>query len=210
MPRVKKYAERHEFIRFEYGIHKRRTTLPTATGERSHVDQHPLLFPTVLRHVAPYDEGRSQRHNLQIRVPVDDRHTQVFRVNFVPSKTESAPPEVPVSWRFTALKNGPREYKMNMVPAQDSMAWETQGAITDRTEERLGAGDEGIIMLRKLLREQIEIVRRGGEPMGLVRDPEKNRMIELEVVNDRIGLHEPYSESGCAGSTFKVQGSMAG
>jgi 5,5'-dehydrodivanillate O-demethylase oxygenase subunit len=210
MPRVKKYAEQHEFIRFEYGIHKRRTTSPLATGETAHVDQHPLLFPTVLRHVASWEDGRRQRHNLQIRVPVDDRHTQVFRVNFVPSETESAPPETRVPWRFTALKHGPREYKMNMVPAQDSMAWETQGAITDRTEERLGAGDEGIIMLRKLLREQIEIVRRGGEPMGLVRDAEKNRMIELEVINDRIGLHEPYSERDCSDSTFKVQGSMAG
>jgi 5,5'-dehydrodivanillate O-demethylase len=86
---------------------------------------------------------------------------------------------------------------MNMVSGQDSMAWETQGALTDRTQERLGAGDEGIIMLRKLLREQIEIVRQGGEPMGLVRDPEKNRIIELDVVNDRIGLHAPYTELDC-------------
>jgi 5,5'-dehydrodivanillate O-demethylase len=82
-PRVKKYAERHEFIRFEYGIKKRRTTLPYATGEGSQVDEHPLLFPTILRHVAPADDGKAHRHNLQIRVPVDDHHTQVFRVNFV-------------------------------------------------------------------------------------------------------------------------------
>jgi 5,5'-dehydrodivanillate O-demethylase len=102
-----------------------------------------------------------------------------------------------VPWRFTALKTGPRQYKMNMVSAQDSMAWETQGGLTDRTQERLGAGDEGIVMLRKLLREQIEIVRQGGEPMGLIRDPEKNRIIELDVVNDRIGLHAPRTELGC-------------
>ena len=197
MPRVKKYAEQHEFIRFEYGIKKRRTTLPLATGEGAMVDQHPLLFPTVLRHVAPYEEGAAQRHNLQIRVPMDDFHTQVFRVNFVPADGETSPPDRPVPWRFTALKTGPRAYKMNMVSAQDSMAWETQGALTDRTQERLGAGDEGIIMLRKLLREQIEIVRQGGEPMGLVRDPEKNRIIELDVINDRIGLHAPRTELDC-------------
>jgi len=197
MPRVKKYAERHEFIRFEFGIKKRRTTLPLASGEGAMVDQHPLLFPTVLRHVAPYEEGAAQRHNLQIRVPVDDWQTQVFRVNFVPADGEISPPDRPVPWRFTALKTGPRAYKMNMVSAQDSMAWETQGALTDRTQERLGAGDEGIIMLRKLLREQIEIVRQGGEPMGLVRDPEKNRIIEFDVVNDRIGLHAPRTELDC-------------
>jgi 5,5'-dehydrodivanillate O-demethylase len=121
----------------------------------------------------------------------------VFRVNFVPADGEISPPDRPVPWRFTPLKTGPRQYKMNMVSAQDSMAWETQGALTDRTQERLGAGDEGIIMLRKLLREQIEIVRQGGEPMGLVRDPEKNRIIEFDVVNDRIGLHAPRTELDC-------------
>ena len=114
-------------------------------------------------------------------------------------------------WRFTALKTGPRQYKMNMVPAQDSMAWETQGPLTDRTQERLGAGDEGIILFRKLLREQIEVVQRGGEPLGLVRDPEKNRVIEVDVINDRIGLHAPRTEaarrSDGAGSGFQAQGS---
>ena len=44
-PRVKKYSERHEFIRFEYGIKKRRTTLALATGSKPEVDEHPLLFP---------------------------------------------------------------------------------------------------------------------------------------------------------------------
>jgi 5,5'-dehydrodivanillate O-demethylase len=140
---------------------------------------------------------------------VDDHHTQVFRVNFVPSDDERSLPEAPVPWRYTALKTGPREYKMNMVSAQDSMAWETQGTLTDRTEERLGVGDEGIIMLRKLLREQIEIVRQGAEPMGLLRDPEKNRIIELEVVNDRIGLHVPRTEDDRVGSKFNVVGSCS-
>ncbi|MDH3443176.1 MAG: Rieske 2Fe-2S domain-containing protein [Deltaproteobacteria bacterium] len=211
--RVNKYAEHHEFIRFQFGINKRRTTLPVTAGEGPLVDQHPLLFPTVLRHVAPFEEGRAQRHNLQIRVPVDDQHTQVFRVNFVPSDSDRSPPEAPVPWRFTALKTGLRQYKMDMVSAQDSMAWETQGAVADRAQERLGVGDEGIVMLRKLLREQIDIVRQGGEPMGLVREAEKNRVIEFDVINDRIGLHTPRTEADCrsdyASSEFKVQGSMS-
>jgi hypothetical protein len=38
------------------------------------------------------------------------------------------------------------------------------------------------------LREQIDIVRNGGEPLGLVRDPRKNRLIEFDVINERIGL----------------------
>jgi 5,5'-dehydrodivanillate O-demethylase oxygenase subunit len=196
--RVKQYAEKQEFIRFEYGIHKRRETLPSATGEGPMVDQHPLLFPTVLRHVASVEEGAGQRHNLQIRVPVDDTHTQVFRANFVPSEVEFAPPEAPVPWRFSQLKSAPRQYNLNMVSAQDSMAWETQGLITDRMQERLGASDEGVIMLRKLLREQIDVAQRGGDPLGVIRNPERNRIFELDVINDRIGLHTPYTEAQIA------------
>jgi 5,5'-dehydrodivanillate O-demethylase len=68
------------------------------------------------------------------------------------------------------------------------MAWETQGGITDRTQEHLGVGDEGIIIFRKLLQEQIRIVRDGGEPLGVIRDSSKNSIIEFNVINERIGL----------------------
>ncbi len=69
------------------------------------------------------------------------------------------------------------------------MAWETQGAITDRTQEHLGHADRGIVMLRKLLREQIEIVQKGGDPLGVIRDPAKAKFIDLPVINERIGLY---------------------
>jgi 5,5'-dehydrodivanillate O-demethylase len=81
---------------------------------------------------------------------------------------------------------------MNMVSAQDSMAWETQGPVTDRTREHIGVGDEGIIVLRKLLKEQIERVQQGFEPMGLIRDPAKNQLIDLGVINERIGLYRRH------------------
>jgi 5,5'-dehydrodivanillate O-demethylase oxygenase subunit len=192
-PRVKQYAEEHEFIPFEFGIKKRRTSLPVGTGEAPLVDEHPLLFPTTLRHVAPYEDGKAHRHNLQIRVPVDDTHTRVFRVNFVPSNVEKSPAEVQVPFRYSQLKKGPREYDMRMVSAQDSMAWETQGVVTDRNQERLGIGDEGIILFRKMLKEQIEGVQNGLDPIGMIRDPQRNQIIELHVINERIGLHEPHS-----------------
>jgi 5,5'-dehydrodivanillate O-demethylase len=188
--RLKTYAEAHEFIRFEYGIKKRRTTLPLATGGGDpEVDEHPLLFPSILRHVASLKGGKEHRHNLQIRMPVDDTHTQVFRVNFVPDDTERSPADAEVPLRFAQLKFGPREYDMTLVSAQDSMAWETQGLLTDRTREHLGVEDEGVIELRKMLHEQIARVQQGLEPIGVIRDPAKNQIIDLGVFNERIGLH---------------------
>ena len=143
-PQLDRYAEQHEFILFEYGIMKRRITPAKQTGGAPLIDQHPLLFPTTLRHVAPYKKDQGFRHNLQIRVPVDDTHTRVFRINFVPTTSEKSPPNEDAPFEYSVLKSGEREYKWNMVAAQDSMAWETQSPITDRTQERLGVGDEGI------------------------------------------------------------------
>jgi 5,5'-dehydrodivanillate O-demethylase len=185
---AERYAEEHEFIVFEYGIMKRRITPPKQAGGAPLLDQHPLLFPTTLRHVAPYRKNQGLRHNLQIRVPVDDTHTRVFRVNFVPSTSEKSPPEEDAPFEYSQLKSRERQYNWNMVAAQDSMAWETQGPITDRTQERLGVGDEGIIVLRKLLKQQIEKVQNGLDPIGVMRDARKTDVIEFDVVNERIGL----------------------
>jgi 5,5'-dehydrodivanillate O-demethylase len=114
-------------------------------------------------------------------------------VNFVPSDLEKSPADADVPWRFSQLKSGPGKYDMSMVSAQDSMAWETQGYIADRRQEHLGVGDEGIIALRKMLREQIERVQRGLDPMGVIRNPDKNQIIDLGVINERIEL---YGTSG--------------
>ena len=81
------------------------------------------------------------------------------------------------------------------------MAWETQGSITDRTQEHLGVSDRGIVIFRKLLKEQIEIVRRGGEPMGIIRDPARNKIIEFDVINEMIGLYRHAAESNTRAAT---------
>ena len=34
--------------------------------------------------------------------------------------------------------------------------------------------DRGVILLRRLYKESIEAVKRGGDPIGVIRDPEKS------------------------------------
>ena len=186
---VDKYEEEHNFVPFEYGIMKQRRTPGRKPGDGPQIDQHPLLFPITLRHV--FRQVKTDgllRHNLQIRVPVDDAHTQVYVVFFTPNDTDHSPADRDTLWEYFPIRNEKGEYRLEHVLVQDAMAWETQGAPTDRTQEHLGVGDEGVILLRKLLREQIEIVKRGGDPLGVVRDPSKNRLIEFDVINERIGL----------------------
>ena len=183
------YEETHEFLQFEYGIMKRRATPGKKPGEKAEIDQHPLIFPNTLRHVSKMKETAGKlRHNVQMRIPVDDTHTQVYVVYFEPNETDHSPADGDVACELFPVHDEHGEYRLDLVLVQDAMAWETQGAITDRTQEHLGVGDEGVIMLRKLLREQIEIVRGGGEPLGIVRDGKTNRLIEFDVINERIGL----------------------
>jgi 5,5'-dehydrodivanillate O-demethylase len=204
------YREKHEFIRFDYGIQKQRITQGRNPGDPPLVEQHPLVFPTALRLVisrsalsvrgsknsaeaAQLTEEENKLgylHNMQLRVPIDDTHTRVYHVNFLPSKTAVTPAEQDIVYEPCALKNEAGEYDMNIVTAQDSLAWESQGAITDRTKEHLGTTDRGVVMLRRLLKEQIEIVQRGGDPMGVVRDPAKNQVIHLEVFHQAFGLQD--------------------
>ena len=51
----------------------------------------------------------------------------------------------------------------------------------------LGTADRGIALYRKLLFDQLDVVARGGDPLGVVRDPERNAVIELPQERDKFG-----------------------
>ena len=62
---------------------------------------------------------------------------------------------------------------------QDYLCWSSQGDIAKRELEKLGAGDSGVIMFRKLLTQQVELVRDGGKPtMNIFHDAEDNTGLE--------------------------------
>ena len=183
------YIEEHEFIRFEYGIMKCRTSGGKTPDDPPLRDEHPLVFPTILRNVRRDKDNKEDfQHYIEMRAPIDDTHTQRYSVNFIPSDTITTSPDEDPPHRYFALKDPEGKFYMQHIPSQDAMAWETQGALADRSKEHLGASDRGVLVFRKLLREQIDIVRAGGEPMGIVRDPVKNEVIHFDVFNEGIGL----------------------
>jgi 5,5'-dehydrodivanillate O-demethylase oxygenase subunit len=201
------YEEKNEFFRFDYGIQKRRITAGHKPGDPPLLEQHPLVFPTSLRlvlsltslskqgfqHAQHFTEEETKLgylHNMQLRLPIDDTHTLQYQVNFLPSRTAtSRPDQDDVPFEFCELKTPQGLYNMNVVTAQDALAWESQGALTDRSQEHLAFSDRGITMLRKLLSEQIEIVRNGGDPIGTIREPEKNNIIDLDTFHEAYGLY---------------------
>jgi len=120
-----------------------------------------LVFPNMLR----------LANQMHWRVPVDDTHTRIFWLNFYATKDGSGPESDAPQFKYEGeWLDEKGEYSMTSFASQDTMAWETQGPIWDRSREHLGASDAGVVWFRETVRDQIERVQRGEEPMGMVKD----------------------------------------
>ena len=179
------YGRKHVkigFDLFQYGIIKRRVLEGGSENDDDWRVGHPLIFPVTLR------VGAQGQHRFQIRVPVDDVTTMHYWYScYVPPEgadvaLQDSVPLYDVPWRDA---NG--SFRVDFVDGGDIMAWVTQGAIADRSRELLTSTDRGIVMLRKLISDQLECVDRGEDPMGVIRDPELNRLIAFEQEADKLG-----------------------
>ncbi len=164
---------------FDHGIIKRRVRQGGSEEDFEWRVGHPVLFPNILR----------VGWTFQIRVPIDDTHTNHYMYGVYPAppgetnyKQESVPHyDIPI-------QDETGRFITDFVLGQDLMAWVTQGAVAERNLEKLGGSDRGIILYRRLLREQMAIVEDGGEPMNVFRDPEKNQCLEIPVETDLIDI----------------------
>jgi 5,5'-dehydrodivanillate O-demethylase len=158
---------------FEWGITKRRLM----EGQSEDADEwrigHPVLFPNLLA------VGASNDPQFQIRVPMDDTTTLHYWYFTKPrAREEPQQTEVPVFDFPYRYEDG--RLIVDTVFNQDMMVWVTQGAVSDRTTERLGTSDRGIILYRQVLEEQMATVERGEDPLAVVRDPARHTpMIEI-------------------------------
>jgi 5,5'-dehydrodivanillate O-demethylase len=167
--------EQYGFQTFELGLVK---SWRYAAGESflgpERGGGNPLVFPNILRVM----EG--PLHAMHWRVPIDDTHTRIYHAGFLRGKPQSPEErENPPVVDHRPQKRPDGEYTMDSFFSHDKMAWETQGALYDRSTEHLGASDRGIVLYRQMVREQIEAVQRGEDPIGLIRDPAQNEVIEL-------------------------------
>jgi 5,5'-dehydrodivanillate O-demethylase len=58
-------------------------------------------------------------------------------------------------------KMWPEDASLQLTPAQDYVAMMGQGAIVDRTQERLGQSDLGVALLRRIFWREMEALREG-------------------------------------------------
>jgi 5,5'-dehydrodivanillate O-demethylase oxygenase subunit len=130
--------------------------------------------------VALWPNGFYLGRHFEWRVPVDDENT------------------LSVAWFFVRVPKGREPYVQKSVPTwhapikdengrwitshvinQDIVAWVGQGTIADRTGEHLRSSDVGITMMRNRFFEELEAIKAGRDPKGVIRNPNMAQAIEL-------------------------------
>jgi 5,5'-dehydrodivanillate O-demethylase len=182
---------KHEYGNHKYGLHRGWLVEGQTEADDTWTSSSPLVFPNT--HVT----SGSGRHDFGWRIPIDDTHTmQVVLRGFQPGNGVTVPKQdvVPYYEMPVRAEDG-RFLSLDTINGQDFMAWTMQGEIMDRTKERLGDSDRGIIAYRQLIREQIERVEAGLQPINVFRDPADNVQLDLPVVRDR-GHAWGYAKDG--------------
>jgi phenylpropionate dioxygenase-like ring-hydroxylating dioxygenase large terminal subunit len=70
--------------------------------------------------------------------------------------------------------------------AHDAFATASQGAVQDRSEERLVSSDKAIVAARKLMEKAIRDVQKGKDPPHVIRSAHENRFPHFMVISDMI------------------------
>jgi 5,5'-dehydrodivanillate O-demethylase len=179
------------WLDFEYGVVFQRKL----EGSDQWLADRTVVFPNV-------DAAGGQGWYLTWIVPVDDARTiMVYRLTITSWKTPYGQVMIPPKPRFEQEHvpsyrehatldpdAGPTKDFGSHLVSQDYASWLGPGPLFDRTREHLGETDRGIVMFRKKLFEQARIVAEGGDPQGVIRDPQKNRKITLPGARKGYGV----------------------
>jgi 5,5'-dehydrodivanillate O-demethylase oxygenase subunit len=150
------------------------------------------IFPSHTRHTTARRE-RIPDHAIRFRVPMDNTNTMTFWLRFYPhNKEERKKPFVMKTLGFEDDRPGVYTRVDDgwwgiASRDQDRVAQESQGPIYDRTKEHLGASDQGVIMLRNMIKESIDAIRQGKDPVWIIRDAGQNENITFDASMQEIG-----------------------
>ncbi len=112
-------------------------------------------------------------------LPMDDTHFRIYVAGRVTEPGELS--------RMRSQMNGKFWWELSEEEHRrfpgDYEAQVSQGPIAPHASEHLRTSDKGVALLRKLLREQLQVVAAGGDPVGVVRDPAASPLVTLDAGN---------------------------
>ena len=177
------YGPKHlkvDFEEFEHGLIYKRI--------REDTDESSDLW--AVGRVALWPNGFYLGDHFEWRVPIDDENTLSITWAFsrVPQEMEPFDQGAIPAWRGP-IADADGRWITSHVMNQDFVAWVGQGVIADRTQEHLAASDKGILMMRRRFLAELDATAKGAEPKGLIRDPEKNKAVQLPAANRDFYVH---------------------
>ena len=159
----------HRKIGFEitnYGVIKRRL-VGAETEESDHWRMgHPIFFPT-----------SSASGKTSSAASPSTTRTRSTSCSSGARSGPARPPTTTCRSSMSTLLTTRAGYAATSSSGRTRSRGSSRGAVADRTTERLGVGDVGLIMYRRLLMEQMAVVADGGDPMNTYRDPAQNEII---------------------------------
>jgi 5,5'-dehydrodivanillate O-demethylase len=162
----------YHWDRKEYGL----DNVMTIDGiDDTHISCY--AFPNVNRFSAPpAEQGGELIRSMIFRVPMNDVSTMQFYIRFYPSDKRSMTTQRKEE-KLGVYRQLPDDWWGIDVGDQDRMAVEQQGIVADRPNEHLGVSDGGIILQRKMLRESLELIQHGKDPLCIIRDAAKQKIM---------------------------------
>jgi phenylpropionate dioxygenase-like ring-hydroxylating dioxygenase large terminal subunit len=161
-------------VNYEYTHHGVRYVAHRKLADGRELDRKsPAILPNMLStpdvHLLP-----GEATTMAWVVPLDDTHHRRLHVMRVPADSD---PFVTRPRQMYMEQSRPKPWiEMSEEERQSWPSdWEAQsgqGRITLHSEEHLGTTDQGIAMLRRLMRKQIRLVQEGGDPLGVSFDPD--------------------------------------
>ena len=154
-------------VKFEYGDRgvKAISTRPGPSGKRFRRITEAVL-PTLRVVPNPRVAQYGMVESIGWTLPIDDTHYRIYVAGRVKEQGELG--------KFKSRYNGKTWAELTPEEHQkfpgDTEAQVGQGAITFHSEEHLMSSDQGVSMLRFLLRKQADIVASGGDPIGVAFD----------------------------------------
>lgn len=121
-------------------------------------------------------------------VPVDNTHTIGFHIEALPvvdGKPGSSLLAKGEEGRVSATQAPRRSYEETQRDPDDREAQVSQGPIAIHAMEHLATSDKGVVLFRRRLKEALEAIERGEDPVGVFRSP-SDRTVEVAAGNEML------------------------